>query len=67
MERIDKLKFIDKYINLLDIDKKEYICKILITYNIMIYQSNNGIYCNNKDLNNDIINKIYDYIKIYIK
>jgi|TARA_B110000263_G_scaffold245058_2_gene254048 hypothetical protein len=67
MNEFKKLEFIDKYINYLDIDKKEYICKILIHHNIPIYQNNNGVYCNYNNLNNDIIIKMYDYIQYLVQ
>ena len=57
-----KISFITKNINMVDKEKKEHICKILLTYNINLVQSNNGVYCYYCDLNSDIIDIIYNYL-----
>ena len=57
-----KISFITKNINMVDKEKKEHICKILLTYNINLVQSNNGVYCYFCDLNNDTIDIIYHYL-----
>lgn len=58
----EKIIFISKNINIIDKEKKEYICKILLAYGINLYQNNNGVYCNYSDLNEVIIDIIYDYL-----
>lgn len=62
-----KLRYILKNINVLDINKKKHICKILLTYNVNVKQHNNGVYCEISELNNDIINFIYDNISNILK
>ncbi len=57
-----KITFISKNINIMDKKKKEYICKILLTYNINLIQNNNGVYCYYSDLNSDVLNIIYNYM-----
>jgi hypothetical protein len=57
-----KISFIAKNINMVDKEKREHICKILLTYNINLVQSNNGVFCYYCDLNDDIINIIYNYL-----
>ena len=57
-----KISYVSKNINIIDKDKKEHICKILLTYNINLVQSNNGVYCYYDELNSDILDIIYNYI-----
>lgn len=57
-----KISFITKNINMVDKEKKEHICKILLTYNVNLVQSNNGVFCYYSDLNIDVINIIYNYL-----
>tara|TARA_Y100000389_G_scaffold202277_1_gene247125 strand:- start:188 stop:391 length:204 start_codon:yes stop_codon:yes gene_type:complete len=64
----NKIKYISKHINIIDREKKVYICKILLAYNVTLYQNNNGAYCNYDDLNDVLIDIIHDYlIKIFEK
>jgi hypothetical protein len=60
---IDKKKYIKKYINILEISSKYELCKKLTFYNLNFESSNNGVYLLFSDLNDTIINIIYDYIK----
>ena len=65
---LEKIQYISKNINIIDKDKKEHVCKILLAYGITLYQNNNGVYCNYSDLIDVIINVIHDYlIKIFEK
>jgi hypothetical protein len=57
-----KISYVSKNINIIDKEKKEHICKILLTYNINLTQNNNGVYCYYSDLNQDILDIIYNYI-----
>lgn len=57
-----KLIYIQKHINILDHEKKEHVCKILLTYNVNLQQTNNGVYCHCDELNDNIINTVYSYI-----
>tara|TARA_Y100000389_G_scaffold147709_2_gene146659 strand:- start:14305 stop:14508 length:204 start_codon:yes stop_codon:yes gene_type:complete len=57
-----KISYVSKNINIIDKEKKEHICKILLTYNVNLTQNNNGVYCYYSDLNPDILDIIYNYI-----
>lgn len=57
-----KITFISKNINIIDTNKKEYICRLLLYYNVHLTQTNNGVYCYYSDLNENIINSIYNYM-----
>ena len=59
---IDKIEFICRKINILDIDKREHVTKILLAYEITPKQTNNGVWCNTKELSNELIDAIYDYV-----
>ena len=64
IEKMDrhKVEFIVKKINILDMDKREHICKILLAYEVIPRQTNNGAWCRIEELNAEIIDTIYDYI-----
>lgn len=57
-----KIAFVSKNINIIDKEKREHVCKILLTYNVNLTQNNNGVYCYFADLNSDILDIIYNYV-----
>ena len=63
----DKIEFIRRKINILDLDKREHICKILLTYEVTPRQTNNGVWCKIEKLSNEVIDVIYDYILLNLK
>ena len=63
----DKIEFICRKINILDIDKREHICKILLAYEITPKQTNNGVWCKTEDLSDELIDIIYDYLLTNLK
>ena len=67
MERQDRIELIVKKINMLDMCKREQIVKMLLAYEIVPKQTNNGVYCMINQMNDDVIEVIYDYIIINSK
>jgi hypothetical protein len=63
----DKIEFICRKINIPDIDKREYICKILLAYEITPKQTNNGVWCKTEDLSDELIDIIYDFLLTNLK
>ena len=63
----DKIEFICRKINILDIDKREHICKILLAYEITPKQTNNGVWCKTEDLSDELIDIIYDFLLTNLK
>ena len=63
----DKIEFIVRKINILDIDKKEHVCKILLAYEVIPKQTNNGAWCRIEDLSDEVIDVIYDYVVSNLK
>ena len=63
----DKIEFICRKINILDIDKREHICKILLAYEITPNQTNNGVWCKTEDLSDELIDIIYDFLLTNLK
>jgi len=58
-----EIKYIVNNINKLSIEEKNNICKMLLIYNIELKQCNNGVYIFTKDLDDSIINLIYNSVK----
>ena len=58
-----EIKYIVNNIDKLSLEEKNNICKILLIYNIKINQCNNGVYIFTKDLDDSIINFIYNSVK----
>ena len=67
MERQDRTELIAKKINKLGMCKREQIVKMLLAYEIVPKQTNNGVYCMINQMNDDVIEVIYDYIIINLK
>ena len=63
----DKIEFICRKINILDIDRREHICKILLAYEITPKQTNNGVWCKTEDLSDELIDIIYDCLLTNLK
>ena len=63
----DKIEFICRKINILDIDKKEHICKILLAYAVIPKQTNNGAWCRTEELSNELIEILYNYVVCQLK
>ncbi len=62
-----KIEFIIRKINILDLNKREHIAKILLAYEIDVKQTNNGVYCMMDALPDELINTIYDYLLVNLK
>ena len=62
-----KIQFIIRKINILDLNKREHITKILLAYEIDVKQTNNGVYCMIDALSDELINTIYDYLLVNLK
>ena len=62
-----KIEFIIRKINILDLNKREHIAKILLAYEIDVKQTNNGVYCMMHALSDELIDTIYDYLLINLK
>ena len=58
----DKIEFICRKINILDIDKREHICKILLAYEVIPKQTNNGAWCRTEELSKELVDTVYDYL-----
>ena len=61
-----KKKYIDKYINILDIKNKYDLVKLLLFQNVKFIQTSNGIYVEYNKLSDDIIDIIYNFIVTHI-
>ena len=61
-----KKKYIDKYINILDIKNKYDLVKLLLFQNVKFIQTSNGIYVEYNLLADDIIDIIYNFIVTHI-
>ena len=65
--KIEKRRQILKGIQTLDLDKKEHICKILLTYEVNVKQTNNGAYCQFDEISDELLEIIYQYIVTNLK
>ena len=65
--KIEKRRQILKGIQTLDLDKKEHICKILLTYEVNVKQTNNGAYCQFNEISDELLDIIYQYIVTNLK
>lgn len=66
MSNVDKKAYIQKYINLLDINKKEKICQILMIHGVKLKKNVGGVYVPPDEyvnLKGEILNSIYEYVK----
>ena len=60
-------EFIVRKVNILDMDYKSQLCKVLLTMGIDVKQTNNGVYCYFDDMEDRLLNLIYDFIKVNLK
>ena len=65
--KIEKRRQILKGIQTLDLDKKEHICKILLTDEVNVKQTNNGAYCLFNETSDELLDIIYQYIVTNLK
>ena len=64
MDRQDRVELIVRKINVLDICKREHVVKMLLAYEVVPKQTNNGVYCVVEQLSDEIIEVVYDYLLI---
>ena len=62
-----KIGFIVRKINILDLNKREHVAKIIPAYEIDVKQTNNGVYCMVDAMSDDLINTVYDYLLVNLK
>ena len=67
MERQDRVELIARKINVLDMCKREHVVKMLLAYEVVPKQTNNGVYCIVEQLSNEVIEVVYDYLLINLK
>ena len=60
-------EFIVHKINILDMNLKSQLCKNLLTMGIDVKQTNNGVYCYFDDMEERLVNFIYDFVKANLK
>ena len=66
-DRETRCQFIIRKINILDLNKKEHICKILLAHEIELIQSNNGVYTSLDKFSDELINVVFDYLLVNLK
>lgn len=62
----NKKKYINKYINILEVNHKYELVKLLLFYNIKFNQTSNGVYIEYLKLNEAIIDIIYNFINTHV-
>jgi predicted transcriptional regulator len=67
MERQDKIEMIVRKVNILDLSKREHLVKMLLAYEVVPKQTNNGVYCMTDQLSDEVIDVIYDYLLVNLK
>ena len=67
MERRDRIEMIVRKINILDLCKREHLVKMLLAYEVVPKQTNNGVYCVTEQLSDEVIDVIYDYLLVNLK
>ena len=67
MERQNKIEMIVRTINILDLSKREHLVKMLLAYEVVPKQTNNGVYCMTEQLSDEVIDVIYDYLLVNLK
>lgn len=63
---LSKKKYIDKYINILEIKQRYDLVKLLLYQNVKFMQTSNGVYVEYNKLSYEIIDIIYNYIVTHI-
>ena len=67
MERQDRIELIVRKINVLDMCKREHVVKMLLAYEVVPKQTNNGVYCIVEQLSDEVIEVVYDYLLVNLK
>ena len=67
MERQNKIEMIVRKVNILDLSKREHLVKMLLAYEVVPKQTNNGVYCMTEQLSDEVIDVIYDYLLVTLK
>ena len=67
MERQNKIEMIVRKINILDLCKREHLVKMLLAYEVVPKQTNNGVYCMTEQLSDEAVDVIYDYLLVSLK
>jgi hypothetical protein len=62
-----KIEYIARKVNILNLNEKEHVCKILLAHEIDVKQNNNRVYCRLNELSNELINVIHEYIVTTLK
>ena len=60
-------EFIVRKINILNMEYKNQLCKFLLTMGVDVKQTNNGAYCFFDDMEERLVNFIYDFVKANLK
>ena len=60
-------EFIVRKINILNMEYKNQLCKFLLTMGVDVKQTNNGVYCFFDDMEERLVNFIYDFVKLNLK
>jgi hypothetical protein len=58
-----KAQYIAKHINILNIDDRYTVAKILLFRDCKLLQSNNGAYIHLKDIDEETVEEIYNFLK----
>ena len=67
MERENKIEMIVRKINILDLTKREHVVKMLLAYEVVPKQTNNGVYCMTEQLSDEVVDMLYDYLLVSLK
>ena len=67
MERQDKIEMIVRKVNILDLSKREHLVKMLLAYEVVPKQTNNGVYYMTEQLSDEVVDVIYDYLLVSLK
>ena len=67
MERQDKIEMIVRKINILDLCKREHAVKMLLAYEVVPKQTDNGVHCMTEHLSDEVVDVIYDYLLVNLK
>ena len=67
MERQDRVELIVRKITILYMCKREHVVKMLLAYEVVPKQTNNGVYCIVEQLSDEVIEVVYDYLLINLK
>ncbi len=60
-------EFIVRKVNILDMDNKSQLCKLLLTMGVDLKQNDNGVYCRFDEMEDRLVRLIYDFVKTNLK